>query len=106
MKNLSRCTLSLAVACVGAAYSPLASAQPLTAPVLAANRLPCIDVRLTGVQRRVIDKASQGIAPLRRYVDMTRAIHQLDLQDTVEWYVAHRATSAACAKQVAEATKS
>ena len=106
MNTLSRNSLSIVVACLGVASSSVAPAQPLPTPVAAAPSTPCTELRLTALERRIVDKASQGIVPLRQYVSLTRAIYHLDLQDTVDWYTAHRARSAACARPIAGAAKS
>lgn len=53
------------------------------------------------VQRRVIEKAAQGIAPLAQYVHRTRTIYQLDLIETVAWLDARREALQACAERVA-----
>ena len=98
MNKLSRGLLSVVVACLGAASSSLVPAQPLAPPATAVPLTPCTELRLTGLERRVMDKGSQGIVALRQYVNLTRAIHHLDLQDTIDWYTAHRARSAACAR--------
>ena len=98
MKTVSRFTLSLSIACLGAACGSLAQAQPLAAPTVATTPVPCSAIRLTGLERRVADKASQGVKALRQYVTLTRAIHHLDLQDAIDWYTAHRARNAACTR--------
>ena len=53
------------------------------------------------VQRRIIEKAAQGIVPLRQFVWRTRMVYQLDLMDTVAWLDRQRALLAACEQRSA-----
>jgi hypothetical protein len=59
-------------------------------------------VALTSLQRRLVDKADQGVDSLRAFIVRTRTIHQLDMLDVAESLGAWRA-AAECAKQVADA---
>ena len=54
---------------------------------------------LTYVQRQVVDKASQGVRPLARYIHRTRMIHQLDVTSTVAWLDQRRELMEACENQ-------
>jgi hypothetical protein len=56
---------------------------------------------ISHVQRRVVEKADQGMQPLRQYVTITRSIHQLDMMEVAESLDAWRA-SARCLKQAEE----
>ena len=56
---------------------------------------------LTPLQGRVVEKAAQGIVPLRQFVWRTRNIHQLDTMQTVAWLDQRRALLAACAQRSA-----
>jgi hypothetical protein len=58
---------------------------------------------LSIVERRIVDKASQGATPLIRFVHATRGIYQLDVYDTVAWLDKRRAARAACGIAVADA---
>jgi hypothetical protein len=51
---------------------------------------------LSYVQGRIIEKAAQGIVPLRQFVWRTRMIYQLDLMETVAWLDQRRTLLAAC----------
>jgi hypothetical protein len=84
---------SLAVAGLGAALS-----LSLASPSVAA---PCPP--LDGVQARVVEKADLGVDALRRYVYITRSIHQLDMMEIAKSLDGWR-ERAACAKQVAAPT--
>lgn len=68
-------------------------------PASAACPLPTLDSPLA--QQQVLDKATQGLAPLKHYVYRTRMIHQLDLVQTVKWLDDRRAAEAACALRAA-----
>jgi len=52
--------------------------------------------RLSAVQGRIVEKAAQGIVPLRQYVSRTRMIYRLDLMESVAWLDQRRALLAAC----------
>ncbi len=56
----------------------------------------CASAPLTNLQKRLLEKADQGVAALRQYIFTTRAIHQLDIYDVVGWMDARRAAAAAC----------
>jgi hypothetical protein len=55
---------------------------------------------LTLVQRRVVAKAAEGIRPLVQYIHRTRAIHQLDVIETVAWLDERRELRQACGEPV------
>lgn len=57
---------------------------------------------MTYLQRRVVDKAVQGIVPLRQFVWNTRMIYQLDLMETVAWLDQRRASLQACVQIAAQ----
>jgi hypothetical protein len=80
----------LAVAGLGGALS-----LSLASPSVAA---PCAP--LDGVQSRVVEKADLGVDALRRYVYITRSIHQLDMMEIAASLDGWR-ERAACAKQAA-----
>lgn len=40
---------------------------------------------MTGLQRRILEHASKGVDELRRFVSISRSVHQLDMMDTVAW---------------------
>lgn len=56
---------------------------------------------LSYVQGRIVEKAAQGIVPLRQFVWRTRMVHQLDTMDTVAWLDQRRALLAACERSSA-----
>ena len=56
---------------------------------------------LSPLQRRVVEKAAQGIVPLRQFVWRTRAIYQLDTIEAVAWLDQRRALLAACEQRSA-----
>jgi len=58
---------------------------------------PCGPARLSLLQRRVLQKSEQGADALRRYVFITRGMHQLDLVETATWARQYRSRQAACA---------
>jgi hypothetical protein len=53
------------------------------------------------VQGRIVEKAAQGMAPLRQFVWRTRMIYQLDLMETVAWLDQRRALLATCEQRSA-----
>ena len=56
---------------------------------------------LSSLQGRIVEKAAQGIVPLRQFVWRTRMIHQLDTMETVAWLDQRRALLAACEQRSA-----
>jgi len=56
---------------------------------------------LTYMQGRIVEKATQGIVPLRQFVWGTRMIYQLDLMESVAWLDQRRALVAACEQRSA-----
>ena len=56
---------------------------------------------LSYVQGRIVEKAAQGMVPLRQFVWRTRMIYQLDLMETVAWLDQRRARLAACEQRSA-----
>jgi hypothetical protein len=56
---------------------------------------------LSDVQGRIVEKAAQGIVPLRQFVWRTRTIYQLDTRETVAWLDQRRALLAACEQRSA-----
>ena len=56
---------------------------------------------LSHVQSRVVEKAAQGIVPLRQFIWRTRMIYQLDLTESVAWLDQRRALLAACEQRSA-----
>lgn len=88
----------LAIAGMGAALSmgPIGSS-------LAADDAPAACKPLGYVQKRVVAKADEGIAALRGYVYITRAMHQLDMMEVAKSLDAWRA-DARCAERLAAAS--
>jgi len=56
---------------------------------------------LTQVQGRIVEKAKQGMVPLRQFVWGARMIYQLDLLEAVAWLDQRRALLAACEQRSA-----
>ena len=40
---------------------------------------------MSNLQRRLVEKASQGAGPLTQFIHRTRMIYQLDVHETVAW---------------------
>jgi hypothetical protein len=87
----------LAIAGMGAALS-----MGLIGTSVAADN-PTSCQPLGYVQKRVVAKADEGIAALRGYVYITRAMHQLDMMEIAKSLDAWRA-DARCAERLAAAT--
>ena len=104
MSNLIRISL-LAVAAL-CLVPATAQAQEDDATVAAAAAGSACDrpESLSTLQRRIVEKASEGAMPLIRFVHRTRMIHQLDVYETVAWLEQRRAARKACAVAVADAT--
>jgi hypothetical protein len=56
--------------------------------------------RLSYLQSRIVERAAQGIIPLRQFVWRTRATYQLDLMETVAWLDQRRALLVSCERAV------
>lgn len=79
--NTARHIVSIAALLAAAAVAPLAQAEPqsaIAATAAASGGAPCGMARLTPLQRRLLDKAEQGVAPFVQFIHRTRAIYQLD----------------------------
>jgi len=83
-----------AVVYLGAALS-----LSLPGPSSAADEATCKPLR--PMQAAVVEHADQGVDALRRYVFISRGVHQLDMMEVAESLDAWRA-EARCAKRVAE----
>ena len=81
----------------------LAHAQDTTviAATTISNAECAVPVHQSYLQRRIVEKAAQGIGPLRQFVWNTRMIHRLDLMQTVAWLDQRRALLAACEQRSA-----
>ncbi len=93
--------LSVAAFCV---VPGSARAQPdeTTVAALAAPSAPCDRPEaLSNLQRKIVDKASQGAMPLIRFIHLTRMSYQLDVYETVAWLDKRRASLASCGIAVA-----
>jgi hypothetical protein len=51
---------------------------------------------LTSMQQRLLAKADEGPEALRRFIDIRRAILQIDILETMEWAEAWRMSKPAC----------
>lgn len=56
----------------------------------------CPPLRFSLLQQRVLNVADRGDESLRRYVNRTRAVHQLDLLETALWVDQVRMRNADC----------
>jgi hypothetical protein len=56
---------------------------------------------LSHVQSRIVEKAAQGIVPLKHFIWRTRMIYQLDLTESVAWFDQRRALLEACEQRSA-----
>jgi hypothetical protein len=95
-------SISLIAACfVLTAFAPSAFATETAAGgVIAAapaTAAACPGESMSFLQRRVLQKADQGVDALRQYIWITRAMYQLDIVETVAWIERHRAAQAGCA---------
>jgi len=88
----------VAAAGIGVAVS---AALP-TASLAAETTASCPS--LTFVQRRVVEKADQGIDALRQYIFVTRGTHNLYMMDVATQLDAWRA-KARCAEQATQAAQ-
>jgi hypothetical protein len=81
----------------GAPFSTQAADALQLAATSAPGAAECERVNsLTFVQRRVVAKAAEGVRPLVQYIHRTRAIHQLDVVETVAWLDERRELQRAC----------
>jgi hypothetical protein len=72
------------------------------ARLAAASNAECARAaHLSHVQRRIVEKAAQGVVALRQFVWRTRMIYQLDTMETVAWLEQRRALLAACEQRSA-----
>ena len=55
-------------------------------------------------QRRIVEKASQGVMPLVHFIHRTRMIYGLDVTETVAWLEQRRGALAACGIAAADPT--
>lgn len=85
---------------VAAAGLGVALSASLPSVSLAAETGAAACGQLTFVQRRVVEKADQGVDALRNYLWMTRGIHNLYIMDVAKDLDAWRA-KARCAEQPA-----
>ena len=77
-------------------FATVLSLTVLATPADAAG--PCNP--LLPVQVRIVEKADQGVDPLRRYIAITQGVHQLDMMDVAASLDAWRA-AVRCAQRVA-----
>jgi len=85
-----------------AASTILCAASFHSIPVLANGAdlaATCAPPPMTMVQQRIVDKASEGVDSLRRYIDITRGIHALYMPDVVAWLDSRRAAQSRCLAQ-------
>ena len=98
--------VAITVAVCAAATLLLGSAPALGAALdSAAHSCALPQLAAPYVQRRVVEKAAQGIVPLRQYLWSTRMIHRLDVMQTVAWLDEARAAEQACLERVAAGTE-
>jgi len=86
--------------CIAPLLAHAQDAQVTTATTI--SNAECADAaRLSHVQGRIVEKAAQGIVPLRQFVWRTRLTHQLDLMESVGWLDQRRELLAACEQRSA-----
>jgi hypothetical protein len=61
--------------------------------------------RLTLQQQRLFERASAGPDALRRFIDIRRAILQVDIYETAMWAEEETAAQAACASRLSAAVQ-
>jgi hypothetical protein len=81
----------------------LAHAQDaqVTTPTAISNAECAGAAQLSYLQSRIVEKAAQGVVPLRQFVWRTRMIYQLDTTETVAWLDHRRALLAGCEQRSA-----
>jgi hypothetical protein len=90
-------TRSLANMLKGAAL-----AAPLLLGAVSAHAAePCTASHAAALDAKLVATAEQGAAPLRRFVERTQTIYQLDMDSAVARADRARATAAQCATSVA-----
>jgi hypothetical protein len=93
--------LPLAALCLSPA-TVQAQGDETTVAALAIDAGRCDRVEsLSNLQRKIVDKASQGATPLFRFIHGTRMMYQLDAYETVAWLDKRRAALASCGIAVA-----
>lgn len=66
---------------------------------------PCRQgAELSGLDARIVDKASQGVGALRQYLWVTRGIYGLDMTNTVAWLDQQRAEGTMCVRNASSVT--
>ncbi|GAP36037.1 hypothetical protein ABXN37_12865 [Piscinibacter sakaiensis] len=88
--------LLLATAGAAARAEAVEASPTLLAATADRSASGCPALRLNHLQRRVLVAADRGEDGLRRYVQRTRMIHQLDLAETDRWVQQVRARNADC----------
>ena len=83
-----------------------AQSDEATTVALAAPSTRCdVPEALSNLQRKVVEKAAQGMTPLIRYIQGTRMMsYSLEVYETVAWLDQRRAARAACGVSVADAS--
>ena len=95
--------MSTYVRCLALAGLGTALSLSLLSPGVAADNASACGP-LTPMQASVVGKADEGVDALRRYVFITRGIHQLDITEVAGSLDGWKA-QARCAKAAAEAAK-
>jgi len=98
----------LAAMLAGAAAAHAQSAPVLesTARAMLASGPACGQAgSFNGPQQRLLQKASQGVGPLRDYVFITRSIHQYNMAEIGDWIDGWRAEQARCGVALAREEK-
>jgi hypothetical protein len=86
------------IRCLAVAATGAALCAPVTTSIAAEQGVTCSG--LGYAQRRVLENAYQGVDALRRYVIITRSVHQMSMADVVESLDDWRA-KANCTKDIA-----
>ena len=77
-----------------------ATTQVAVAPAVHCPALPAPG----GVQKRIVEKAAQGVDALRDFIYITRGIYALDMFEVVGWLDARRSCGAVAVAVATDAT--
>ena len=89
--------ISALLAAAAGAHAQTGPVLESTAQAMLASGPACGQAgAFSGAQRRLLQKASHGVGPLRDYVYITRAIHQYNMAEVGDWIDGWRADQARC----------
>lgn len=96
MNRTASTLFALAAALCMAPHLARAQDVQLSAATTVANAECARAAHHSSLERRIVEKAAQGIVPLHEFVWRTRMIYQLDTLEMVAWLDQRRAVLAAC----------